>query len=98
MKLKKYKKTWTLLVCCAALYILLCLTGLLDKQKIWQGVPVDWPQGKHQLFVSWCRSPTAYFLLVEKVGKAPPRGKPLGYPRLRGSPIGFMFLISALAC
>lgn len=49
MKLKKYKKTWTLLVCCAALYILLCLTGLLDKQKIWQGVPVDWPQGKHQL-------------------------------------------------
>ena len=26
---------------------------------------------RRHLFDSWCRSPTAYFLLVEKVGKAP---------------------------
>ena len=30
------------------------------------------------------RSDAGYFLLVEKVTKAPPRGKPLGYPHLRG--------------
>ena len=28
---------------------------------------------KHHLYDSVCRSPTAYFLLVEKVGKAPPK-------------------------
>ena len=28
-------------------------------------------QGLFHLYDSWCRSPTAYFLLVEKVGKAP---------------------------
>ena len=46
---------------------------------------------KHNLIATVCRSPTAYFLLVEKVGKAPPRGKPLGYPQFitRRSPFYF---------
>ena len=33
------------------------------------------------------RSDAGDFGLVEKVGKAPPRGKPLGYPHLRESPM-----------
>ena len=49
MKQKRFTKTIALLACCTALYILLCLSGLLDKQKIWQGVPVDYLQEKQQL-------------------------------------------------
>ncbi|MBR5301224.1 MAG: hypothetical protein IKU38_00130 [Clostridia bacterium] len=49
MKKKPFKKTMALLLCCAVMYILLCLSGLLDKQKIWQGVPVDYPQQKQAL-------------------------------------------------
>ena len=49
MKHKKFAKTWALAACCIFVYSLLCVTGLLDKQKIWQGVPVDYIQGR-QLF------------------------------------------------
>lgn len=49
MKRKKYKVTLGLLVCCMVLYAALCLTGLLEKQKIWQGVPVEYPMGKQTL-------------------------------------------------
>lgn len=31
---------------CAALLVLLCLSGVLDKQKIWANVPVEYAQGK----------------------------------------------------
>ena len=48
MKHKKFAKTWALAACCIFVYSLLCLTGLLDKQKIWQGVPVDYMQGRQQ--------------------------------------------------
>ena len=47
--LRKYKNTWRLLACFAVLYVLLCLTGLPDKQKIWPGVKVEWLQGKSEL-------------------------------------------------
>jgi len=42
------------------------------------------PVGKEQYHLpfGWCRSPTAYFSFVGKVGKSTPRGKPLGYPLL----------------
>ncbi len=48
MKHKKFAKTWLLAICCILLYTLLCVTGLLDKQKIWQGVPVDYMQGRQR--------------------------------------------------
>lgn len=47
--LRKYKNTWRLLACFIALYVLLCMTGLPDKQKIWPGVKVEWLQEKHAL-------------------------------------------------
>lgn len=47
--LRKYKNTWRLLACFAVLYVLLCLTGLPDKQKIWPGIEVEWLQEKHAL-------------------------------------------------
>ena len=49
MKHKKYTRTLLALTGCVLLYILLCLTGLLDKQKIWQGVPVEYMQGRQRL-------------------------------------------------
>ena len=48
--------------------------------------------GQHYLCGSWCRSPTGYFLLVEKVTKAPPRGKPLGYPHFLANARCFVLL------
>ena len=49
MKHRKWTKALVLLVCCVLAYAVLCLTGLLDKQKIWQGVPVEYMQGKQRL-------------------------------------------------
>ena len=46
---------------------------------------------KYNLITTVCRSPTGYFLLVEKVTKAPPRGKPLGYPRFKTSELLSVF-------
>lgn len=48
VKGRKMRKTWITLAICVSMYILLVLSGLLNKQKIWPAVPVDYLDNKQE--------------------------------------------------
>ena len=70
------------------------IMGALQMQRTRFFVPLT-RQRWHHLSDNWCRSPTAYFLLVEKVGKAPL--KPLRFQpsRFYGSSTSSSYFLSA---
>ncbi len=45
MNKRKYTRTWTTLLVCGLLFAVLCVTGVLNKQKIWPNLPVEFLQG-----------------------------------------------------
>jgi len=52
MRRRGLRRTWLIVGICTGVYILLGLTGLLNKQKIWPNVPVDYQNEKHVFSLS----------------------------------------------
>ena len=46
MRYRGLRKTWILSASCIVLYALLALSGMLNKQKVWPNVSVDYLDGK----------------------------------------------------